>query len=96
MSKLQHITISIADVPRIDMSIEPSREALIRKIEDDVNKMWRAFTKKYPSKTSHEIMAMCAVRYAQVYYEHINELEKNESALAEALSAMDKILLDVK
>ena len=58
--KEQNITIKIADVAPISMSIAPDKEERIREAEYNVNRVWTEWRRRFENKTSKEILAMSA------------------------------------
>ncbi|MCC8119404.1 MAG: cell division protein ZapA [Bacteroidales bacterium] len=96
MKDKQHITIHIADVAPIERNIRPQEEEFNRKVEKELNKTWLKWRQDFPEKSSGQLLAMIAFQYAQAYYRHIEKLQNEEEALAEAEAALDSILLDVK
>lgn len=78
------------------MKIIPAKEALYRRIETEMNQIWNKWSADFKSKSSKDILAMVAFRYAQVYYDMLENLDSQQEALSQAEAALDKILLDVK
>lgn len=95
MKEKQHITINIADATGISLDIPRDKEALARKAGQNVNRMWAQLGSQYKDLKSHDLLAMVAFRYAQVYYELLDKVQAEEEALAEVEKAFDKILLSV-
>ena len=50
--KEQNITIKIADVAPISMSIAPDKEERIREAEYNVNRVWTEWRRRFENKTS--------------------------------------------
>lgn len=96
MKEKQHITIRIADCAPIDLNIQPDKEALYRKIESEMNMIWAQWSSDFKDRSSKEILAMVAFRYAQVYYDLLESINADKAAIADAEAALDRILLDVK
>lgn len=96
MKEKQHITIQIADVAPLDLSIEPEKEEMIRKTAQNVTTIWQQFSKQFKGKkNSKEVLAMVAFQFAKSYYELIEQADAEAESLAQAEKAFDDILLDV-
>lgn len=96
MDKKQHITIRIADASPIDLHIERDQEEQTRQIAANINQIWAQWSEQFKEKSSRDVLAMVAFRYAQVYHRLLDQVNANEAALADAEKALDDILLDVK
>ena len=64
MDKQQNITIKIADVAPISMTIDRSTEEWVREAERSVNQVWRTWRADFSDKTSKEVLAMVAYQFA--------------------------------
>lgn len=93
---LQSITISIADQHGIGMDIPPETEALVRKVEHNVNKLWASWCEKYKKKSHQEVLAMVTFQYARHYYDLIEKIDANQKAIIDFEKELDSILLDIK
>ena len=96
MKEKQHIKINIADAGPISLDIPREKEAMARKIAQNVNRMWSEWASQFNDKTSHDVLAMVAFRYAQVYYELLQSIETQKTALADVEKEFDRILLGVE
>lgn len=96
MNEKQHITIHIADAAPLSLNIPRDKEAMARSIAQKVNRSWSEWAAQYNDKTSHDVLAMVAFRYAQVYYELVMKMEAHENALEEVEREFDRILLGVE
>lgn len=68
----------------------------MRSAASQVNKIWAKWSNEFKDKSSKDVLAMLAFRYAHVYYELLEQVNANEAALESAEKALDSILLDVK
>lgn len=60
------ITLRIADCKPLRMTIAREREESIRRAEYNVNQLWRKWSAKHSDKSSHDILAMVAFRFAEL------------------------------
>ena len=96
MKEKQHITIHIADVAPLDLSIDPEKEEMVRQTAQNVTMAWQQLSKQFKGKkNSKEVLAMVAFQYARRYYEQIELADAEAESLAQAEKAFDDILLDV-
>lgn len=93
MNDKLNITIRIANQAPIPLSINRDDEEVIRTAEFNVNKLWNAWSAKFKNKSSMEVLAMVAFRFAELFFTQ-NALAKNaEEALAGFEETFDKILV---
>lgn len=93
MNDKLNITIRIANQAPIPLSINRDDEEVIRTAEFNVNKLWNAWSAKFKNKSSMEVLAMVAFRFAELFFTQ-NTLAKNaEEALAAFEETLDKILV---
>ena len=93
MNDKLNITIRIANQAPIPLSINRDDEEVIRTAEFNVNKLWNAWSAKFKNKSSMEVLAMVAFRFAELFFTQ-NALAKNaEKALAGFEETLDKILV---
>lgn len=93
MNDKLNITIRIANQAPIPLSINRDDEEVIRTAEFNVNKLWNAWSGKFKNKSSMEVLAMVAFRFAELFFTQ-NALAKNaEEALAGFEETLDKILV---
>lgn len=93
MNDKLNITIRIANQAPIPLSINRDDEEVIRTAEFNVNKLWNAWSAKFKNKSSMEVLAMVAFRFAELFFTQ-NALAKNaEEALAAFEETLDKILV---
>ena len=93
--KQLNITIRIADLPRIPLSIPASREELVRRAEENINILWNRWKEReeFKDKSSAEILAMVTFRFAQLYYANLDASENLMQTLADLEANFDRILL---
>ena len=89
------ITIRIANQPPISLDINRENEELIRKAEFNVNKLWNSWQTKFKSKSSTEVLAMVAFRFAELFFTQAALMEQTSDVVASFESRLDKILLDM-
>ena len=93
MNDKLNITIRIANQAPIPLSINREDEEVIRTAEFNVNKLWNAWSTKFKNKSSMEVLAMVAFRFAELFFTQ-NALAKNaEEALTGFEETLDKILV---
>lgn len=92
MSTKQHITIQIADQPRIPLTIDREDEEMVRRAEEAVNDLWRTWSMNFKDKASVEVLAMTAFRFAQLYLTLQVTSRETEAFLADFESELDAIL----
>lgn len=94
MKEQQNITIKIADVAPISLTINRQTEEYVREAERNVNKVWAAWTDEFKDKTSKEVLAMVAYQFAKLYYQLLPQMDARERFLEQFESDLDAILLD--
>lgn len=91
-----NITIKVADLAPLGMSVPFEGEEDIRLAEYYVNRAWDKWMQSKPrDKDSKDILGMVAIHFTKLY---IQELKKNESLdarLQEFEQRLDKLLLDI-
>ena len=91
-----NITIKVADLAPLGMSVPFEGEEDIRLAEYYVNRAWDNWLQSKPrDKDSKDILGMVAIHFTKLY---IQELKKNESIdarLQEFEQRLDKLLLDI-
>lgn len=93
--KQLNITIRIADLPRIPLTVPASREGLVRRAEENINILWHRWRNReeFKDKSSAEILAMVTFRFAQLYYENMDASETLRQTLAGLEADFDRLLL---
>lgn len=90
-----NITIRIADTAPLHLSIEREEEETIRNAEFKVNELWRAWSGRFKNRTSHEIMAMVAFRFAQLYFTLNTQAASINDRLGDFEEELDRLLLKI-
>ena len=94
--EIQYISISIADLPRIRLSIPNSQVPLVRRVEENINGLWRKWKERddFRDKSSAEVLAMVTFRFAQLYYSNMEAVAHLEETLGGMEQTFDSLLLD--
>lgn len=92
MKETQNITIRIADVPAMSMTIKPETEEIVRLAERNVNNLWSTWRGQFSKKSSKEVLAMVAYQFAKHYYEQVSVNEAEHAVVAEFESELDRLL----
>lgn len=92
MPKLQNITIRIADVPPISMNIAADSEALVRRAEYNVNKVWNAWRNDFPERSAKEVLGMVTYQFAKRYYQLLEQVEKQNEFVNSFENELDRLL----
>lgn len=88
----QNITIKIADVAPISLTIDSSDEEVARMAERQVNKVWNTWRQEFDGRTSKEILAMAAYQFARRYYTLLASVNDQKSLLKEFEAELDNLL----
>ena len=93
--KLLNITIRIADLPRIPLTIPAHSEELVRRAEENINALWNRWKDKeeFREKSSAEVLAMVTFRFAQLYYANLEASASLQDTLASIEASFDRLLL---
>lgn len=93
--KLLNITIRIADLPRIPLTIPARSEELVRRAEENINALWHRWKDKeeFSEKSSAEVLAMVTFRFAQLYYANLEASASLQDTLASIEASFDELLL---
>lgn len=89
----QNITIKIADLGPISMSIESEDEELVRRAEYSVNKVWSTWRNRFTDYSSKQVIAMVAYRFAQSYFQLLDQVERQQTLLEDFEKELDRLLL---
>lgn len=92
MSRQQNISIKIADVAPISMTINPESEKFIREAEYNVNKVWSTWRREFENKTSKEVLAMVAYQFAKLYYIQSHNIAQSTHLLGDFEAELDRLL----
>lgn len=94
--KIHKISIRIADLPRIPLSVPLSQEPLVRRAEENINGLWRKWKEReeFRDKSSAEVLAMVTFRFAQLYYGNLESSENVDAVLSRLEQTFDDLLLE--
>ena len=94
--KIHNISIRIADLPRIQLTVPYSQEPLVRRAEENINGLWKKWKERdeFRDKSSAEVLAMVTFRFAQLYYSNLEAGESLDSMLDGMEQTFDSLLLD--
>jgi hypothetical protein len=95
MNDKLNITIRIANQAPIPLVINRDDEGVIRTAEYNVNRLWNSWSTKFKSKSSTEVLAMVAFRFAELFYTQSTAATETADTLAAFEQRLDKILLDM-
>ena len=93
MDKQQNITIKIADVAPISMTIDRSTEEWVRAAERSVYQVWRTWRADFSDKTSKEVLAMVAYQFAKLYFQLIHSVEDERVLIENFEMELDRLRL---
>ncbi len=92
-----NITVRLADLPPIAMhGVSLQEEETIRRAEFNINRLWQAWRLKFREKASGEILAMVTLRFAQLYYAHLERLDNLDDLLADFDKELDRALIEIE
>ncbi len=93
MNRQQKISIKIADVAAIPMTINSEDEELVRTAEFNVNRLWKKWRDEFAElKSSKEIIAMVAYQFAKSYYQLMHNVEDTYEVVDEFEAELDRLL----
>ena len=95
MNDKLNITIRIANQAPISLSINREDEEVIRTAEYNLNRLWNSWSTKFKSKSSTEVLAMVAFRFAELFFTQNAAVQSAADMLGAFESRLDEILLDV-
>ncbi|MDE6268436.1 MAG: cell division protein ZapA [Muribaculaceae bacterium] len=95
MSDRLNITIKIAGLTPMALSIQRSQEEQIRIAEAYVNRLWANWSQQFHDITPMEVMARVAFQFAKLFVIQTATAEQTTEILAHFEDELDKILLDV-
>ncbi|MDE6266871.1 MAG: cell division protein ZapA [Muribaculaceae bacterium] len=93
MSEIKELNLKIADLELITIRTTPEDEASWMGARDQVNNLWVKWSRYYPKKSSKDILAMIALRFAQVYVVRMNDDMELESLLENFEHEIDRMIL---
>lgn len=83
-----NITIRIASLPPIPMTVSRSDEEAIRSAQYSVNQVWKMLAGRYPGSTPEQLLALTALQFAR----RCHLQGEAQAAAAEAVEEVDKAL----
>ena len=87
-----NITIRIADVAPISMTVRRENEVIVREAERAVNRVWKTWRSEFDTKTSKEVLAMVACQFARLYFELSHSVDEQQKFLTEFEAELDSLL----
>lgn len=90
--RTQNITIKIADVAPIGLTIQPDTEEIVRNAERQVNMLWAKWRKEFEKMSSKEVLAMVAYQFANRYYKLLDTVNEREEVLSAFEAELDRLL----
>lgn len=91
-----NITVRLADQPPIAMhDVSLAEEETIRRAEFNINRLWESWRQRFRDKTSAEVLAMVTLRFAQLYYSHLERLDALDELLAGFEHELDSRLIAI-
>jgi len=95
MNRKKEINIRIANMLPFSVSVtDSSEEEIWLEAADRVNHLWSSWAKRFPEKSSEEVLGMVTLRFAQAFVIHSHAEEDLSSTLSDFESEIDKILRD--
>lgn len=93
MSEKKEINLRIADLAPIPIQTTVEDEESWTSAKDQLNNLWVTWSKRFPKKSSKEILAMIALRFAQVHVKRQNDDKELESILENFEHEIDRMIL---
>ncbi len=93
MNDKLNITIRIANQAPIPLSIKREDEEVIRTAEYNVNRLWNSWSTKFKSKSSTEVLAMVAFRFAELFFTQNAAVQSAADMLGAFESRYRRVLL---
>ena len=87
-----NITIRIAGQSPVALRINRADEERVRNAEYQVNHLWGSWTKRFPEKSSMEVLAMVAYQFVELYYKELKISEETDSSLLKFEEELDNML----
>lgn len=96
MKETIDISIKIADVKPIALTVKRQDEAFVRQVVYDVNNLYRTLDQRYgASRSSKELLAMALYHFAKGYKSLQLTASQTDEALKDFEGDLDQVLLDV-
>lgn len=92
MKTQQNISIRIADVPPLSMTIAPENEEMVRRAEYSVNMLWNKWRRDFPKVSNKELLAMVTFQFAKLYCQLQEQIERQQTVLDDFESELDRLL----
>lgn len=92
MKEQQNITIKIADVAPISLTINRNSEQWVREAERNVNRVWQTWRTEFDNKSSKEVLAMTAYQFAKLYFQLLHTVEERQKAIDEFEAELNRLL----
>lgn len=92
MKDQQNITIKIADVAPISMTISRDSEQWVREAERGVNRVWQTWRSEFQDKSSKEVLAMTAYQFAKLYFQLLHNVEKRQATVDNFEKELNRLL----
>ena len=87
-----NITLRIADQCPFPMTVSPQDEEYMRKAESHVNQLWDIMRRRYPERSSAELLALVAWQFARLNITQDADVKAAEAAAASTDAALTKLL----
>lgn len=87
------VTIKIADVEPVHFDIDRAEEPVYRKAAYHLNKLWANWREVHKQKSSHEVLALVALAFAELYYRKSDQLQAQSEMIDDFEHKLDEILL---
>lgn len=94
MSVKKEITLRIADMEPLSLSVSSEEVERWYNARDLVNRLWKLWRTSFPEKSSKEVLAMVAVSYAQAFVVHSASEQETKNLLDEFEKNLDSLLVD--
>ncbi|MCM1020691.1 MAG: cell division protein ZapA [Muribaculum sp.] len=92
-----NITIKVADLAPLGMSVPLEGEEDIRLAEYYVNRAWDKWMQSKPrDKESKDILGMVAIHFTKLYIQEVKKNELTTTRLQELERHLDKLLLNIE
>lgn len=96
MNTKQDITIRLADLPPMALSVRREDEEVARRAASEVNRLWESWSTRFKDRSSAEVMGMVAYRFAHLLLEQMDaagglddDLKALDDALGDCLDATE-------
>lgn len=94
MNDKLNITIRVADVKPLGMTVTYEGEEIVRQAVHDVNRIWTKWMEtRGPGRESKDVLAMVAFHFAKLYLQEKQRVASTEALLADFEKRLDDILL---